>query len=74
MLNDLIQKKLEQMSVLIAELKELLGRMAELKILDEKSLPEFVKSSTLHTVYSKTFKDQDKIAFGTAPSIVFSNP
>jgi uncharacterized protein YutE (UPF0331/DUF86 family) len=118
MLNDLIQKKLEQMSVLLAELRGLLDipfsefkstfknvrsaernfqliielasdinaqiiadlgaqtpdtyresfkKMSGLKILDEKSLPAFVKSSNLRNILIHEYDfDEDNFIFYTS--------
>ena len=115
MLNNIIQKKLEQMSLLLKELQELLEipfsefkssfknirsaernfqlivelasdinaqivteegaqtpdtykesfkRMAELKILDEKSLPDFIKSSNLRNILTHEYDfDEDNFIF-----------
>jgi uncharacterized protein YutE (UPF0331/DUF86 family) len=115
MLNDIIQKKLEQMSLLLKELQELLEipfsefkssfknirsaernfqliielasdinaqivtdlgaqtpdtykesfkKMAELKILDEKSLPDFIKSSNLRNILTHEYDfDEDNFIF-----------
>lgn len=115
MLNDIILKKLEQMSVLLQELQELLSisfpefkstfknvrsaernfqliielasdintqiiasiggqipdtykesfkRMAELKILDEKFLPDFLKSSNLRNILIHEYDfDEDNLIF-----------
>jgi len=115
MLNDIIIKKIEQMSLLLEELRELLGvsfqsfkssfrnvrsaernfqliielasdinaqiiadlgaqipdsyresfkRLAALKIIDEKSLPEFIKSSNLRNILTHEYDfDQDNFIF-----------
>jgi uncharacterized protein YutE (UPF0331/DUF86 family) len=70
--NDLILKKLEQMGILLKELgaetpdtyRESFTRMAALKVIDEKSLAAFIKSSTLRNILTHEYDfDEDNLIF-----------